>query len=276
MPEPGILTDTRYKKLLTDLRKVIQEGKRRAEEAAGQVLVETYWEMGKRISEEKLTENAGYGDSILADLSEDLEMGEDNLRRSVDFFEAFPGTAPRGGNLTWSHYRELLLLPEEAREFYVKEVDKEAWTRDELVSAIRRDLFGQSGSPSQKKKSLRLTRPLEATYVYKALIEKIVDGDTLILRIDLGFQVWKEQRIRLAGIDCPPIDTAKGYEAFEYVRDELARAPFVMVKTHQIDIYGRYVAHLFYSFSEKDKAKVFTEGRYLNQELLDRGLAKLV
>jgi len=43
----------------------------------------------------------------------------------------------------------------------------------------------------------------------------------------------------------------QGYEAFEFVRDQLAKAPFVMLKTHQIDIYGRY----------------------LNQELLDKGLA---
>ena len=105
---------------------------------------------------------------------------------------------------------------------------------------------------------------------------RVIDGDTLLLDIDLGFQVKKEQRIRLAGIDCPPIDEPKGYEAFEFVRDELARAPFVMVKTHQIDIHGRYVAHVFYSFTEKDKDKVFSEGKYLNQELLDRGLAKLI
>jgi len=36
MPETGILTDTRYRKLLTDLRRLIAEGKRRAEQTAGQ------------------------------------------------------------------------------------------------------------------------------------------------------------------------------------------------------------------------------------------------
>ena len=124
------------------------------------------------------------------------------------------------------------------------------------------------------KKALKLARPAEATYVYKAMIERVVDGDTLLIRLDLGFQVWKEQRIRLAGIDAPPIDEAKGYEAFEYVRDQLAQVPFIMVKTNKIDIYGRYVGHVFYSFQEKDMVKIFTEGRYLNQELLDRGLAR--
>ena len=274
MSETQILTGSRYKKLLTDLRKLIQEGRAGAEQAASQILVQTYWEMGKRINEERLTENAGYGDSILIDLAEDLEIDQDTLRRSEDFFLAYKISAPRGGNLTWSHFRELLALPDETRSFYEKEAKKQNWTRDELVSAIRRKAF-HAGGPSKKSVKKFLKRPDEATYVYKAAVVKIVDGDTLILRIDLGFLVSKEQRIRLAGIDCPPIDTAKGYEAFEFVRDQLAKAPFVMVKTHQIDIYGRYVTHLFYSFTEKDKVKIFEAGRYLNQELLDKGLARL-
>ena len=275
MPEVKILTDARYEKLLKDLRKLIQEGRARAEQAARQELIQTYWEIGKRLSEEELAEKAGYGDSILQDLAEDLEMDEDTLRRSVQFYEGYKISAPRGGNLTWSHYRELLALSQEARSFYEKEAQKQNWSRDELTSAIRRGAF-KEGEGRARKSEGRLKRPTEATYVYKAEVERIVDGDTILLRIDLGFLVWKEQRIRLAGIDCPPIDEKKGYEAFEFVRDQLTQAPFLMVKTHQIDIYGRYVAHVFYSFTEKDKDKIFQEGRYLNQELLDKGLAKLI
>ena len=50
---------------------------------------------------------------------------------------------------------------------------------------------------------------------------------------------------------------------------------YVVVKTNKIDIHGRYVADLFYSLTDKDAGKIFREGRYLNQELLDKGLAKL-
>ena len=89
MPESAILTDSKYAKLLKDLRKLIEEGKTRAERAASQVLIETYWSVGKRISEEKLTENASYGDSILEDLAEDLDSDYDTLRRSILFFEAY-------------------------------------------------------------------------------------------------------------------------------------------------------------------------------------------
>lgn len=277
MPETTVLTDSRYKKLLTDLREIIQEGRTRAEAAASQILIETTWQLGKRITDEQLTENAGYGDSIIEDLSEDLDMDESHLRRSILFYEIYNIHAPRGMNLTWSHYRELLSITDETtRTWYEKEADHQAWTRDQLLSAISRDAFSASSDKEKRKAARTLKRPSEPTWVYKALVEKIIDGDTLILRIDLGFQVWKEQRIRLAGVDAPPIDEKKGYEAFEFVRDELTRVPFVMVRTHKIDIYGRYVGDVFYSFSEKDGAKVFRDGRYLSQELLDRGLAKVI
>ena len=276
MPNTEILTDSRYKKLLTDLRKIIEGGRREMTDAAGRILVGMYWNLGQRITDEKLAENANYGDSIMEDLAEDLGMDIDTLRKSALFFDRYKNKSPRALNLNWSHYRALLALPdEEARNFYEREAAKQGWTRDQLLSAIGRDDF-EARETGKEKPAKKLKRPIEATYVYKALVEKIVDGDTLILRIDLGFQVSKEQRIRLAGIDCPPIDEKKGYEAFEFVRDQLAKAPFVMVKTHQIDIYGRYVTHLFYSFTEKDKVKIFEEGRYLNQELLDKGLARLV
>ena len=88
--------------------------------------------------------------------------------------------------------------------------------------------------------------------------------------------MWKEQRIRLAGIDAPPIDTPKGRQAYEYVRDQMAKVPFVMVKTNKIDIYGRYLGHIFYLPKSEEKDKIFEEGRYLNQELLDAGLAKKI
>jgi len=121
-----------------------------------------------------------------------------------------------------------------------------------------------------------LKRPLESTYIYKATVWRVIDGDTLLLQIDLGFQVLKEQRVRLADIDTPSMDEPLGKKAAKYVRDQLAKVDFVMVKTSKIDIYGRYVGHVFYSFEEKDKGNIFAKGRFLNQELVDHGLARVL
>ena len=41
-------------------------------------------------------------------------------------------------------------------------------------------------------------------YHYKAKLVRVIDGDTIDVDIDLGFDVWlKRQRVRLAGIDAP-------------------------------------------------------------------------
>ncbi len=272
--ESKVLTDPGYARFLKDLRRIIEEGKREAQAQASQVLVETTWRLGKRIKEEGLAERAGYGDSIMEDVAEDLGMDASTLRRAVVFFEQNEISAPRRTNLAMAHHWELLTLSDpEEREFYAELADREALTRDALREAVkRRDYEAKPGGKAGKKAALK--RPQAPTYLYKALVERAVDGDTLVLRIDLGFQVWKEQRVRLAGINALPLDEAQGYKAFEYVRDQMAKAAFVLVKTNKIDIYGRYVADLFYSFKEKDPDLIFREGRWLNQELLDLDFAR--
>jgi len=41
-------------------------------------------------------------------------------------------------------------------------------------------------------------------YTYRAVVDRVIDGDTIDVDIDLGFDVWlKKQRVRLHGIDTP-------------------------------------------------------------------------
>jgi len=50
-------------------------------------------------------------------------------------------------------------------------------------------------------------------YHYKAKLVRVIDGDTIDVDIDLGFDVWlKKQRIRLAGIDAPESRTRNKLE----------------------------------------------------------------
>ena len=44
----------------------------------------------------------------------------------------------------------------------------------------------------------------------------------------------------------------------------------------QPDLRGRYVAHIFYAFTNRGIEHTFLKGRYLNQELVNRGFAKVV
>ncbi len=40
-------------------------------------------------------------------------------------------------------------------------------------------------------------------YEYKALVDRVVDGDTIDVTIDLGFKTWKKVRVRMEGINTP-------------------------------------------------------------------------
>jgi len=40
-------------------------------------------------------------------------------------------------------------------------------------------------------------------YEYKAIVDRVVDGDTIDCTIDLGFSVWKKIRVRMEGINAP-------------------------------------------------------------------------
>jgi len=40
-------------------------------------------------------------------------------------------------------------------------------------------------------------------YEYKAIVNRVVDGDTIDCTIDLGFSTWKKIRVRMEGINTP-------------------------------------------------------------------------
>ena len=169
------------------------------------------------------------------------------------------------------------------RAWYEERAAERGWTRGELVQAISEGRHARAlgtGADDEgagaRDKGTKLTRPRGALYLYAAAVERVIDGDTLIAVVDLGFEVMKRQRVRLAGVDAPGPREPGGAEATAYVREALARVEFVMLHTVKVDLHGRYVGHVFYAPGVEDKAKVYAKGRYLNQELVSKGLARVV
>ena len=120
-----------------------------------------------------------------------------------------------------------------------------------------------------------LTKDAGLVYTYKARVQRVVDGDTLVLFIDCGFYNWIKLKVRLRGIDCPEMTSTQGALAGKFVKEALKKAAFVVVKTYKADKYGRYLADIFYDAGEKDPGVVAEKGRFLNQELLDEGLGEI-
>jgi len=110
-------------------------------------------------------------------------------------------------------------------------------------------------------------------YSYCAVVEKVVDGDTLWVVVDLGFNVEARHKLRLRGINTPELDTKKGVKAKAFVEEALADCDFIIIRSFGTDKYARYLADIYYLPGEESKEKVVEEGRLLNQELLDAQLA---
>lgn len=73
-------------------------------------------------------------------------------------------------------------------------------------------------------------------YEYKCVIVRVIDGDTVDVDIDLGFDVWlKDQRIRINGIDAPesrtsdPVEKIFGLAAKAKVEELLS--PVMVLRT---------------------------------------------
>jgi endonuclease YncB( thermonuclease family) len=271
----AVLSKRDYKKLLSDLQLIIREGKEEAERAATQALIESYWSIGKRIAKEKLNTRARYHNAILSDLSADLNIDVRTLQRTVTFSQTYK-RPPRIDGLTWAHYRVLMQLQDsDERAFYQELALRDALSVKRLTAAIQGDHY-LSALDQPAGKPLKLPRPTNPSYLYKAEVRDVVDADTLLLDIDLGFEVIRRQRIRLARIDAPARDTPEGAQGRRFVREQLAVARTVIVNTHQSDLHGRYVAHIFYAFNNRGIEHTFTNGRYLNQELVNKGFARVV
>ena len=124
-------------------------------------------------------------------------------------------------------------------------------------------------------------------------VKNVVDGDTIDVVIDLGFDILFASRVRLAGIDTPESRTtdkaekALGIEAKEYLKKQLKDAKAVVIRTEKMDSsekYGRILGWVYVNGdSESLNNKMINDGYawgYLGEtkmkdfELLKKARAK--
>ena len=123
-------------------------------------------------------------------------------------------------------------------------------------------------------KNIKVNLTDKPSYTYRAYVEKVVDGDTILARIDLGFKVQVYERLRLSCIDAPELKTPQGDKAKKYLTGILPKGSKLIIKSYKNDIYGRFIADIFYSQDDSaDFDEILEKGIYINQKLLDLGLA---
>ena len=105
---------------------------------------------------------------------------------------------------------------------------------------------------------------------YKAILRRIVDGDTLICDVDLGFKVYSTQRVRLYGINTPESRTRnleekkRGLAAKDRLTEIMGSVETFYLESHEIGKYGRCLGSLFL---QEDL------GKSVNQMLVEEGHA---
>ena len=111
-------------------------------------------------------------------------------------------------------------------------------------------------------------------YVYKAKLDRVVDGDTVDAIIDLGFDITVHKRIRLAGINTPESRTRdleekkRGLAAKQALIDLLTKdndEDYFVVESEKVGKYGGVLGRLHVSIEDQECC--------LNERLIEMGHA---
>ena len=154
-----------YPKLKAQLVTALQQGRAKVFVVINQIMVRTYWEVGRHIVEyeQKGEDRAIYGDRLLERLSKDLSLefgkgfSRSNLFQIRAFYLKFQKIQTLSGQLSWSHYLELSKADSELEiSFYSRQSEKENWSVRELKRQMKSMLFHRLALSKDKNSILDL------------------------------------------------------------------------------------------------------------------------
>ncbi|MFI3169242.1 MAG: PDDEXK nuclease domain-containing protein [Faecalibacterium sp.] len=144
--------------LYQDIRQILHAARSKVYQTANSAMVLAYWEIGKTIVEQQGgNEKAEYGTALISELSKQLteEFGKGftttNLKCMRQFYLAYPIRHTLCDELSWSHYRTLMRIPnEERRTWYTNECVSSNWSVRQLERQIH-TMFYERLLASQEK-----------------------------------------------------------------------------------------------------------------------------
>ena len=156
-----------YENLIMEIGDLLEKGRRNTAVVVNNIIVQTYWKIGKQIVEfeQKGNEKAEYGSSLLDKLSKDLTkrygkgFGLSNVTKMRKLYITYPILQTLSAKLTWSHYVELLKIDDSMeRSFYEKECEKEHWGVRELKRQKESMLFHRLALSTDKNRVMELAK----------------------------------------------------------------------------------------------------------------------
>ena len=114
--------------------------------------------------------------------------------------------------------------------------------------------------------------PKEYLYRYRCNLIRVVDGDTVIADVDLGFKTWRKIVLRLADIDAPEVRTKdlsekeaglKSAHRLELMLLDENPDGIFYIDSEGVDSFGRSIATIY-----------LENGKNINTVMLNENLAK--
>ncbi len=210
--------------LFSDVCGIIDRGRDKAYAAINSSIIETYWNIGRRIVEEEQQgkERAGYGEQIIDNLSLKLSLkyGKGFSTRYLRSFRKFYLTIPdyeiwksRFPNLTWTHvFKTLRVEDETAIRWYLTSASQEMWSVRTLDRNISTQYYERHYSQPQlpmqedQPKAMELLKnPIVAEFLgfkqdtsfsEEELETAIIDHlQEFIMEMGRGFAFMKRQQL---------------------------------------------------------------------------------
>jgi predicted nuclease of restriction endonuclease-like (RecB) superfamily len=222
-----------YEQLITQIGSLLQSGRQQAAQTVNTILVQTYWYIGQHIVEfeQKGDLKAEYGSQLLDNLSKDLALSygkgfsRSNLFQIRLFYIKFPKIQTLSGQLTWSHYTEILKANNDLElSFYNKQCQHERWSVRELKRQMKSSLFERLALSKDKEGVLKLAKeghlvetsddlmkdpfvleflniPEQHQYLESELEEKIISNlQQFIMEMGKGFAfIGRQYRMSIGG-----------------------------------------------------------------------------
>lgn len=102
------------------------------------------------------------------------------------------------------------------------------------------------------KTNLNIENLQKELYKYKGTINRVVDGDTMDISVDLGFGITIDQRFRIKDFDAPEtwrprneLEKEHGKQATDRAKELLVDKTIYMESSKVPGIYGRYSASIW-------------------------------
>lgn len=89
-------------------------------------------------------------------------------------------------------------------------------------------------------------------YTYKATCYNVVDGDTIDATVDMGWNTWKKQRIRLLFTDTVE-RKHKDYNKAKEFTEEKILGKDIIIQSKELDSFGRSLAIVWYKDGKEYK-----------------------